>query len=294
MGHTSVLEHSVVFVRTHTPETYMEMISLLTEYVEDTGYPHYIRYTRWEQDAQEEFRNTIYGNCFGKEHLFSGNIRAWRNVIAKYPGEYIFYDVFHSHPAFADLFEGIDEWNDDELQYTKDKIEIVDSIPFSPDEFEYSYRHNIVTLRIVADRGVIDEFARHRAFGHSIESTRYCNYSKAGTTFVFPYWFVNTRTDPKITAISGRFASICYDTEVAYQELMRITGTPQLARGSLNLWVKSEQVMTGTVEQWIDFLKLRDSAAAHPEAQKIAKMIETVLVEEVGVKDMWGVTKNAD
>lgn len=45
-GHTSTLEHSVIFVRTHTPEACMKLKQVLTEYVEETGYPHYIRYSR--------------------------------------------------------------------------------------------------------------------------------------------------------------------------------------------------------------------------------------------------------
>ena len=74
-----------------------------------------------------------------------------------------------------------------------------------------------------------------------------------------------------------------------YQEMMRKCKIPQMARGNLTLWVKSEGAFTATIQQWIDIIKLRDAAGAHPEAQKIAKMIEKVLVNDVGVEDLWGV-----
>ena len=97
---------------------------------------------------------------------------------------------------------------------------------------------------------------------------------------------------PKYSALAGAFGNRCYDTEVAYQDFMAKSGVPQLARGALTLWIKSEMAMTGTIQQWIDVLKLRDSAGAHPDAQKIAKIIEEVLVNEAGVEDIWGVNIN--
>lgn len=295
-GHTSVLEHSVIFLRTHTPEAYLWLLSILNCYTEDTGYPHYIRYSKWDNDEisySPRMHNANYplGMCIGKEHLFSGNIRAWRKICELYSGESILYDTFHTHPAFEDIFsnyisQGI-------CEYTNDEIEIVDSIPTDPDIFEYAYMHNIVTLKIVGDRGVIDEWARHRSQGISIESTRYVNYSNNGATFVFPWWYEKLHDDPLYASLAGDFGNRCYDTEVAYQEWMKKCKMPQMARGNLTLWTKSEGAFTATIQQWIDILALRDSPAAHPEAQRIAKMVEEVLVKEVGINDIWGV-KNDD
>ena len=295
-GHTSVLEHSVIFVRTHNPETYLWLVALLNSYTEETGLQHYIRYSQWI-----EVENEIYtpkhremdeplGFCVGKEHLFSGNIRAWRKICERYNGEALLYDTFYTHPAFADIFENSFLNNGKhQFVYTPNDIEIVDSIPTDPKEYRFAYKHNIATFRIIADRGLIDEWARHRVQGISIESTRYCNYKESGVTFVFPYWFEQMHDDPKFASLAGDFGNRCYDTEVAYQEWMKKTNTPQMARGALTLWVKSEGAFTATIQEWIDILALRDGPAAHPEAQKVAKMIEKVLVEEVGVEDIWGV-----
>lgn len=294
-GHTSVLEHSVIYVRTHNPETYLWLVALLDSYMSDTGYPHFIKFTQWVYDdtmytPSHRETDLPLGFCQGREHLFSGNIRAWRKICERYCGESILYDTFHDHPAFKDIFVNVDNY--DEAEYTKDDIEIVDSIPSDPNEFKYAYFHYPVTLHFVGDRGVIDEFLRHRVMSPSVESTRYCNYQNGGVTFVFPYWFDEMKDNPKFASFGGDFGNRCYDTEVAYQEWMNKCSIPQMARGNLNLWVKSEMAMTGTIQYWIDFLKLRDSKAAHPEAQKLAKMVERVLVEDVGVEDMWGVKEN--
>ena len=299
-GHTSTLEHSVIFVRTHTPVACMRLKEILNCYVEETGYQHYIRYSMWDEndttvyfpvDKEYEGEEFQLGRCIGSEHLFSGNIRAWRKICEKYPGEALLYDTFFFHPAFNDIFVKYQE----ELYgfskkldsvYTKEDIEIVDSIP---DDFYDKDKHNIVTLKITGDRGVIDEFARQRVCGISIESTRYCSYKDSGVTFVFPWWYDKLHDEPLYAALAGEFGNRCYDTEVAYQEWMNKCKIPQMARGNLTLWVRSQGAFTATVQQWRDILALRDSPAAHPEAQRIAKMIEKVLVEEVGVEDIWGV-----
>lgn len=585
-GHTSTLEHSVIFVRTHNPETYLWLVNILNAYTSDTGRPHYIRFSKWDDNnnfytPNDKVTGVPLGFCMGDEYLFSGNIRAWRNLCGRYKGEEILYSVFYNHPAFIDVFK--DALPHDDLEFSNKDIEIVDSIPTDPNEYKYADMHNIVTLKIIGDRGVIDEFARHRQFGISVESTRYCvagdmqlttsnahhkltlsglynnkcnssngswkrikirqynedtgelqfakikdivfngekeciristklgyeivctrdhliltnngyveagavsvgdklyvngtellyknrewlyhqnitlnktfvqisneygfnlstlkkwarklnipkkgtgyfnvgrspwnkgvqdqrqinalkqfhhnglndnrkiikedtkvyrkynkgfcevcgsndmlhvhhidqnrennspdnlitlcqpchlrvhsrnlevayqdeiksieevgikpvydiemdsnyhnfvangvvvhncNYSNNGVTFCFPFWFNKIHDDPSYSSIGGLFGNICYDAEKAYMDMIDKIKIPQIARGALPLWVKSEIAMTGTVNMWKDFIALRDSAGAHPEAQKITKMIENVLVNEAGVQDYWRVKYN--
>ena len=297
-GHTSTLEHSVIFVRSHTPDSCMKLKEILDSYIEQTGYQHYIRYSKWDKDdcdiyltydIEFDTDDSCLGTCIGKEHLFSGNVRAWRKLCELFTGESILHDVFFKHPAFSDIFEKAHVQFPERSIYKEEDIEIVDSIPIDPNEFYDAYKHNIATLKITADRGVIDEYARQRVCGISIESTRYCSYAENGTTFVFPWWYEKIHDDPVYASLAGDFGNRCYDTEVAYQEWMKKCKMPQMARGNLTLWVKSQGAFTATIQQWIDILALRDSPAAHPEAQRIAKMIEKVLVEQVGVNDIWGV-----
>lgn len=54
--------------------------------------------------------------------------------------------------------------------------------------------HVSASMRFVTDRGVTHEIVRHRLASYSQESTRYCNYGKAGEVqFIRPVWFEPTQ-----------------------------------------------------------------------------------------------------
>src|ERR1019366_1605424 len=52
--------------------------------------------------------------------------------------------------------------------------------------------HGAITVRFICDRGIAMEIIRHRLASYTMESTRYCNYSKDKfdnqLTFVLPYF----------------------------------------------------------------------------------------------------------
>lgn len=113
---------------------------------------------------------------------------------------------------------------------------------------------NYMTVRFVCDRAIANELVRHRVFSFSQESTRYVNY-KEGVTFVAPepygerlIWF---------TAMK--------EAERAYLDMIEAGCAPQEARNVLPLSTKTELVMTGTLEQWKEVLKLRRAPGAHPQ-----------------------------
>lgn len=60
------------------------------------------------------------------------------------------------------------------------------------------------------------------------------------------------------------------EAEVRYFELLHSEWTPQQARSVLPNSLKTELVMTGTLEQWKGFFKLRCDTAAHPQARELA------------------------
>lgn len=152
-----------------------------------------------------------------------------------------------------------------------------------------------VTVKFTCDRGVSHEFVRHRVFSFAQESTRYCNYSKdkfgKECTFIIPSWL------PELQV--GSYADYCtYDvidyewtvndkawypspaehdylellhsSEYAYFELLDKGWIPQQARAVLPNSLKTELIMTGTIEQWESFFKLRDASDAHPQARELA------------------------
>ena len=166
------------------------------------------------------------------------------------------------------------------------------------------YHEKRITVKFICDRGVSHEFVRHRVFSFAQESTRYCNYSKdkfgKELTFIIPCW-ANTNKFPKHTIIthddfgdligehyfhlSGKEASHFKPWEITpesnfitslqvseqlYLELLNQGWTPQQARSVLPNSLKTELVMTGTLEQWKGFFKLRCDAAAHPQARELA------------------------
>lgn len=68
-------------------------------------------------------------------------------------------------------------------------------LPYMVDTPAESHEKRI-TVHWTISRGIADEFARHRALSHSMQSTRYCNYSKDKFSnelvFVEPSWYMDT------------------------------------------------------------------------------------------------------
>lgn len=149
------------------------------------------------------------------------------------------------------------------------------------------YHVKRATVRFICDRGLSHEFVRHRVFSFAQESTRYCNYSKDKfnncVTYILPNWCTNVNIEdyernPKLmynangalTDNEINFLCGLYDTETRYLRLLENGWTPQQARAVLPNSLKTELIMTGTVEQWIEFLKLRCANDAHPQARELA------------------------
>lgn len=140
-----------------------------------------------------------------------------------------------------------------------------------------------VTVKFICDRGVSHEFVRHRVFSFSQESTRYCNYSKDKfgnkLTFIIPNWincegeyeFVDRIYDEeKISKEEFLFLAPLENSEISYNELIKLGWTPQQARTVLPNSLKTELVMTGFVEDWKHFFELRTASNAHPSARELA------------------------
>lgn len=142
------------------------------------------------------------------------------------------------------------------------------------------------TAKFIISRGIANEFVRHRVFSFAQESTRYCNYSKdkfgGELTFIRPEWI-----DPNELVKYGKFHTVCRNkfnatsvwvammnnAEQDYIDLIRLGLKPQEARGVLPLDLKTELVVTGTLDQWEDFFDLRMreiTGPAHPDAKAIA------------------------
>ena len=145
------------------------------------------------------------------------------------------------------------------------------------------YHAKRVMVRFICDRGVSHEIVRHRgSYGMSYaqESTRYCNYSKSkfGQELIFiePAWefpssnIVNTRE---------RFEAMLEESEANYMELITLGFKPQEARAVLPNALKTEIVVTGFIDDWKHFFKLRCDNAAHPDIRKLALDLQKQFID---------------
>lgn len=143
-----------------------------------------------------------------------------------------------------------------------------------------------ISVKFVCDRGVSHEFVRHRVFSFVQESTRYCNYSNekfgGDLTFIEPIWLKDI---PEIwhefgdhqmerTDAAAKYMEYIDIAEEGYLTLLKMGWSPQQARSVLPNSLKTELIMTGTIEQWRGFFKLRCALDAHPQAREVALPLE--------------------
>ena len=120
--------------------------------------------------------------------------------------------------------------------------------------------HATATVRFITDRGVTHEIVRHRIASFSQESTRYCDYGKMGIRFIIPGDFELDDND----------LILLRAIETHYNHCLFIGRSPQQARYFLPNGLKTEIIMTANFREWRHFLKLRTSAAAHPQMREVA------------------------
>lgn len=177
------------------------------------------------------------------------------------------YSVFYVTTNYRVLVEN--NWLDD-LQYICEPTE---------------FHEKRVTVKFMCDRGVSHEFVRHRVFSFAQESTRYCNYSKdkfgKECTFIEPCWF----KEDTYYATRKMYESTLTYAEKMYFSLLDMNWKPQQARAILPNSLKTELVMTGTIEQWEGFFKLRDAGSAHPQAYELAHPLHEEFIKRGWTKN---------
>jgi thymidylate synthase (FAD) len=123
--------------------------------------------------------------------------------------------------------------------------------------------HYNLTIKFITDRGITHEIVRHRLVSYTQESTRYCNYSKKGITFIKPvFWNIDSFQYNQWEAFMG-------DCEVVYNTLIENYSTPQEARSVLPNSLKTEIICTANIREWRHILKLRTSSSAHPQMRAL-------------------------
>ena len=137
--------------------------------------------------------------------------------------------------------------------------------------------HFACTFRIICDRGVMAELTRHRLANFTIESTRYCDYSKDGLIFIKPcFWNEDFQN-------MERWRHNMNLLEDNYKILREKGATPEQARAILPNSLATTIIMTANLREWRHILKLRTDSKAHPQMRQVAGMIFDILKEKLPV-----------
>ena len=125
--------------------------------------------------------------------------------------------------------------------------------------------HEKVTVRIYSDIGSYKDLTRHRHASFSVESTRYCNYSKDKfgneISFVEPCHI----EDEEMYSI---WKETMQNIETAYNEMAAKGATPDQLRMILPHSTAAEYVMTANIREWRHILSLRADSHTHPTIQQ--------------------------
>ena len=257
-GHESVLEHAWITVEV-APECCNDTLRAIVRDIK-LGLGIYMRYTPSHIGA-----------------VVSGNARAWRDMI----GRMIHVDSYLPFPYQRLIRDNPVLFSEYQKHVDSNATNHVDSPEIDPASLRQEERltHEAITLKFVCDRGISHEIVRHRPASYSQESTRYCNYSKdqfgGEITVIEPFGHKEMPNE----AYSAWCSAVC-NAEKAYFEMLDAGISPQIARDALPTCLKTELVMTAACDEWIHFLNLRTSPAAHPKIRELATQAR-ILLEQV-------------
>ena len=177
-------------------------------------------------------------------------------------------------------------------------------LDFIDDEFGMFHAQRY-TFKITCSRAIANEIVRHRQMSFSQESTRYCDYSNKNKfgkslTYIIPSKFQNDIQECDASNFNNneyyykgeeykiynedvkgilRYLVSLYESEQSYFALRDEGWKPEEARGVLPLDLKTDLIVTGTLDQWNEFFELRCAKSAHPDVQVIANKIKKYIYE---------------
>ncbi len=127
--------------------------------------------------------------------------------------------------------------------------------------------HEKVTIRMCCDVGVYKDLTRHRHASFSIESTRYCNYSKgkfgSGVKVIKP-----CNIDEKSDLYREWLRAMDW-VDIYYTSMSTQGATPDQMRMILPHSTAAEVVMTANIREWKHILNLRCSKHTHPAVRQV-------------------------
>ena len=126
---------------------------------------------------------------------------------------------------------------------------------------------NHITIHMITNLSCYKDITRHRLASFSIESTRFCNYSKgkygSELTILKP---VNLEVG---TPEYDEWLSCMEDAEKHYMKMCELGCRADQSRLCLPHSIKADVIMTADVAEWKHIFNLRCDKAAHPDVRKV-------------------------
>lgn len=263
--HYAMLEHGSVAIALSS-EDYIYVVAKINE-MRFGGLTPYLRYSDLNSP------------------IVSGNLRAWREFIEICVHfcipviKGIARILFKYSPIFDDMYNVyMKEGTTDPMSKP---VEIKDMSDLTPLE---RLVHEDVTIKWICDRGISHEIVRHRVASFAQESTRYCNYGKSGdVVFIDPSYMWRDMDEEQVKYLKHYWQINMEQAERAYMMMLDRGATPQMARFVLPNSLKTEVVMTASLDEWVHFFSLRalgTTGKPHPQMEEIAKPAMEAMVQE--------------
>ena len=126
---------------------------------------------------------------------------------------------------------------------------------------------NNITVHMITNLSCYKDITRHRLVSFSIESTRFCNYSKgkygSELTILKP---VNLDAE---TPEYNEWLACMEDIEKHYMKMCELGCRADQSRLCLPHSIKADVIMTANVKEWKHIFNLRCDKAAHPDVRKV-------------------------
>lgn len=152
--------------------------------------------------------------------------------------------------------------------------------------------HEKITITMICDIGVYKDLTRHRLASYSIESTRFCNYSKDKfdnqIKFIKPVFYKDWKNKDLNEVVKDKDLYKCYlwencmqNIEQDYNAMSEIEALPDEMRMLLPHSTAAKVTMTANIREWKHILSLRCSSHAHPAIQQLLIPFLLKLKEEM-------------
>lgn len=132
--------------------------------------------------------------------------------------------------------------------------------------------HFLITIKAKIDVGNYKDLTRHRHASFSIESTRFCNYSKG--KFGNELTVIQPCNIDKDSGIYHIWLKTMNDIEKAYMDMSALGAKPDQLRMILPHSLAAEVTMSANLREWRHIFKMRCQKAAHPSVRQI--MLKTL------------------